>query len=484
MNPAKTKESSFDSDNKWLKNELQYVDLGDKRLNERLHKTSYLMDEKVSASINRSCKEWSLSKGAYRLFSNEKFDEEEVYASHGKETCERVEGNKTIFCIQDTTYLDYDSHKKTQGLGSIGKSHLKHIMGLIVHTALLTTMEGLPLGISSQECWARPAREDTSAKERDRRRYNTPAKNKESYKWTAAVKRTKQIVPEGTKVITLGDRESDIFRFLSDTESMGASYVVRNRASRNFICPETGKTDLQTRLKELTVKKTMVLEIHKKGMQEARKAKVKIKYTYGYITIRPPDAYRSSDQEHKVGDKIGVYVVSVKEEKPLKDAEGIDWVLLTNVPVNSTEDAIERIKWYKLRWRIEEFFKVLKSGCKIEEARLSTKERLQRFIAIKSILAFKILYLSKMALLCPNAPCTKILSSEEWKTLYIREHKVNKLPEKLPTIKQVAIWIGKLGGFLNRKGDKLPGTITLWRGYENLQENIQLYAIFNPNTCG
>ena len=145
---------------------------------------------------------------------------------------------------------------------------------------------------------------------------------------------------------------------------------------------------------------------------------------------------------------------------------------------------LKGINWYKLRWKIEEYFKILKSGCKIEDARLSTREKLERLIAIKSIIAFKLLYLSKVALSHPKETCVKILTSQEWKTLYMHEHQTILLPEEPPTIKQAIIWLGKLGGFLNRKNDNLPGTLTLWRGYENLKQSMKILAILNPQTCG
>ena len=135
-------------------------------------------------------------------------------------------------------------------------------------------------------------------------------------------------------------------------------------------------------------------------------------------------------------------------------------------------------------WYIEEYFRVFKSGCKIEDARLSTGERLQKLIAIKSIIAFKILYLSKVALCHPEEAFTTILTSEEWQSLYMREHKTTKLPTAPPTVKQAIIWLGKLGGFMNRKHDKLPGTMTLWRGYESLKESMNMLFIFTSQTCG
>lgn len=132
----------------------------------------------------------------------------------------------------------------------------------------------------------------------------------------------------------------------------------------------------------------------------------------------------------------------------------------------------------------QEYFKILKSGCKIENSRLSAREKLERLIAIKSIIAFKILYLSKAALSRPEESCAKILTSQEWKALYMRVHQTILLPEEPPTIIQAIIWLGKLGGFLNRKNDKLPGTTTLWRGYENLEESMKMLAILTTKTCG
>lgn len=170
------------SENKWLKMELRHVNLGDRRLNKRLIKTSYLIEGKVSGSVNQSCRKWKEAKGAYRLFDNEKFVAKEVYSSHHKETAERIKGNKLVFSVQDTSYLDFDSHIKTQGLGSIAKNYTKHKKGLILHSALVVSEKGLPLGLSSQQCWARPARKEETTKEKANRRYRTSIKDKKSYK--------------------------------------------------------------------------------------------------------------------------------------------------------------------------------------------------------------------------------------------------------------------------------------------------------------
>ena len=352
----------------------------------------------------------------------------------------------------------------------------------MLHSALIVTMEGLPLGLSSQQCWARPIREE-EPKEKARRKYVTSTKDKESYKWIKALKDTMNIIPEDTKVITIGDRELDIFEFLWNCQELGSLFIVRSRQNRKFVCLEAGKTNVQTNLNQILAKKEIMIQVPKKKNEAARKANIEIKYMSGLIPIRASSLYGFKNTDNKISDKVAVYVVRAKEIEPPCGVEPIDWTLLTNIPVTSFEDAIERINWYKLRWKIEEYFRILKSGCKIENSRLSTKERLERLIGIKSIIAFKILYLSKVAVSYPEEACTKILSSEEWKTLYIREHKTALIPEEPPTVKQVIVWLGKLGGFMNRKSDKLPGTMTLWRGYENLKESMAMLGIIIPQNC-
>lgn len=471
------------SGTRWLENELKHVDFKDKRLVNRLIKTSNFLDKRASGTINQSCGSWKDAKGAYRLLSNNKFDINEVYASHHVETQNRIKGKDLVLALQDTTYLDYDTHVKTKELGSISKAYTKHKQGLIMHSTIIVTQEGLPLGLASQQCWARIAREEEQ-KEKARRKYITHIKDKESYKWITAFEKTIANIPEETRVITIGDREADIFDFLWKIEEAGAEFVIRNRQDRKFICPKTGKTKIQTVLSGLQSKKKIRLEIPGNGLHKARQADVEIKYTYGLIPIRSVALYGPESTDHKISDKLAVYVVSAKEINAPSGVDVIDWTLLTNVPVSNFEEAIERIKWYKLRWKIEEYFRILKSGCKIEASRLSAGTKLQKLISIKSLIAFKILYLSKIALSSPEESCDTILTPDEWKVLYMRVHKANSIPDNPPNMKEAITWLGKLGGFMARKSDGLPGPMTLWRGYEILQESIIMLSIVSGKICG
>ena len=228
-----------------------------------------------------------------------------------------------VFAIQDTTYLDYDSHIKTKELGSISKNYTKHRKGLIMHNTLIVTRKGLPLGLASQQCFTRIAREEEQ-KDKSRRRYVTPIKDKESYKWIAALKETVDNVPKDIKIITIGDREADIFKFLWKIEESGTSFVIRNRQDRKFICFETGKTKIQTKIRELESKKVFRFEIPGNGNQKAREANIDVKYTYGLIPIRSASLYGSETTDHKITDKLAVHVVSAKEIDAPPTIEPID----------------------------------------------------------------------------------------------------------------------------------------------------------------
>ncbi len=138
--------SNPDNNNEWLAKELKHVKFQDKRLIDRLIKTSKLLESKASGSINQSCRTWKDTKGAYRLFSNEKINVHEVYSSHYKETFNRIKDKEFIFAVQDTSYLDFDSHHKTKELGSISKAYTNHKMWLIIHSSLAVNLDGaLPI---------------------------------------------------------------------------------------------------------------------------------------------------------------------------------------------------------------------------------------------------------------------------------------------------------------------------------------------------
>lgn len=140
-------------------------------------------------------------------------------------------------------------------------------------------------------------------------------------------------------------------------------------------------------------------------------------------------------------------------------------------------DALEKISWYCLRWRIEVFHKILKSGLKVEDCRLSTSERLIRYLSVMSIVAWRIFWLTIISRITPNITCSLFLNEMEWKILFLKFNKNKMLPEKSPSLNQCIIWIAQLGGFLNRKNDGVPGITYIWRGlkkFSNILEGAEI----------
>ena len=181
-----------------------------------------------------------------------------------------------------------------------------------------------------------------------------------------------------------------------------------------------------------------------------------------------------------------VNVVFVKEFNAPKDVEALEWMLLTDIPIKKEEDAIQVINLYKIRWVVEEYHKILKSGCTIEKCRLQTAERLIRYISLMSVIAWRLYYITHVARNSDcNASCTKILAEDEWKALYLKMNPTKLLPNEPPTITQVIRWIAKLGGFLGRKRDNNPGITVIWRGWARFMEIVDNYILFyNPKLVG
>jgi hypothetical protein len=150
--------------------------------------------------------------------------------------------------------------------------------------------------------------------------------------------------------------------------------------------------------------------------------------------------------------------------------------------LKNIEDAAQVINYYKMRWIIESYHKVLKSGCNIEECRLQTADRLIRYITLMSVIAWRLYYITYIARGAEqDSICTKILTVNEWKALYLKVNREKSLPNEPPTIAQAIHWIARLGGFLGRKNDGQPGITVLWRGWTRLNEITDNYLLFSES---
>jgi hypothetical protein len=182
---------------------------------------------------------------------------------------------------------------------------------------------------------------------------------------------------------------------------------------------------------------------------------------------------------------IHMYAIHVLERNPPEGEDAVEWMLLTNQPVTTFTEDCERVHWYSLRWRIEMYFKVLKSGFRVEMCRLGTADRLICYLTVMSIVAWRLFMITLIARTNPSLPCSVLLSKLEWTVLEVKSSRSGNLPATPPSIADVLISIAKLGGYLARNADGPPGNLALWRGWKRLQDIAEGWSLaLSCDICG
>jgi hypothetical protein len=462
----------------WCEEELSGVDFGDKRLEWRVVDIANKLAAQPTASINQACEDWADTRAAYRLFANEKVTAEKILEPSQQRTRERMKGQGLVLAVQDTTFLDYTRHTKTRGLGPIGTQQ-QNLKGLVMHSTLAFSPEGMPLGLLAQEIWARSEEEEQLT---EQERKSRPIEEKESYKWLKALEETVDLSPEGVKVVTICDREGDIYELFVEAQEAGAGLLVRAAQNRAVMDAETGL--LWDKVASAAPVRYLKVQVPARGKEPGREAVVSVRFRS--VTLKPPWRPKGPDKDPLL--PVPLDAVLVQEVEPPAEVTPLEWLLLTNAHVHSAEDAVERVRWYRQRWPIEVFHKVLKSGCKVEDCRLGKGERLIPYLALSSIIAWRLYWLTHINRHFPDAPCITILAEHEWQALYATIHRTSTPPKEMPTVRQAVHWIAQLGGFLGRKGDGEPGPTVIWRGWQRLNDIAATWLLLHPapapGTCG
>lgn len=473
-----------ETDVDWCSDEFATINFGDQRLDVRFRRISLMLAKQPIAPINKACNGWRDTKAAYRMFHNEKVTAEKILAPHHDETIKRAKGNRYVLGVQDTTYLNFDTHKKTRDLGLIGETkNGGDVSGLMMHTTMAFCPLGKPLGILAQKIFSRAVRTKLD------KQYAMPIQDKDSYRWIESFDEAKKGLPEETKLVMVGDREADMYELFTKAHTVDAGFLVRASWDR-VLEPENETSKEKIKVLDVLSKTACSGRLHIKipgtGSRKARSAELSIRHTK--VTLKPPARSKIAEAVNPKLEPIEVFVVSAVEENPPGEVKPLDWVLFTNIPVSNFEDATQRIDWYKIRWKIEEFHRVLKSGCTVEACRLGTAGKLKKYLSLMSVIAWRILWVTLINRHTPDLPATEILSQDEYKALSLHINRTDSLSEKIPTVREAVRWIAMLGGFLARKGDKEPGTMTIWRGWQRMNDITETYVLLvrlnRGATCG
>ena len=467
-----------EKDTSWCEEELGGVKLGDKRLDKRLVEVASKLAAQPTASINQACEDWADAKAAYRLFDNAKVQAKEILRSHQERTRERMRSHSLVLAVQDTTLLDYSQHPKTKGVGPIGTKK-QEMRGFVMHATLALTPGGLPLGVLTEEIWVRADEEAGVSKAEHKKR---PLEEKESYKWFTALRETIELTPAGVQVVSVCDREADIYEFFVEAKDLETDILVRAAQDRSL--KDKAARKLWGSMTQTAIAGYLKVQVPAKEGQSGRKAIVAVRFRS--VTLKPPRRPKSPGTDPL--PPITVDAILVQEVDPPAGVTPLDWLLLTNLAPHSFEEAVERIRWYRCRWQIEVYFKVLKSGCKVEDCRLATADRLLRFLTLCCIIAWRLYWLTHINRLLPEQPCTTALTEHEWRALYATMNRTTRPPKEVPTVRQAVRWIAQLGGFLGRKHDGEPGPTTIWRGWQRLNDISATWLLLHPDlgqeTCG
>jgi hypothetical protein len=453
MDKSRGEEEDQDS---WAAQEMLKVNLGDKRLERRAAKVLHQLAQRPEGSIPSAFQSWGETLAAYRFFDNEKVSAEKVLEPHRDATLERAKQFPVVLCVQDTTELDFTSKPQLQGLGPLS---YECALGLYVQPTLAITPERLCLGVVDQWTWVRDA-EDHGGKNRQHR-LRRSLEEKESLRWVEGYRRVCdwQSTLSQTQLVYVADSESDLFELFEEGETGEADWLIRACQDRaldggGLLKAAIRGTEILGRLEFDLPANAQRAQRH--VVQTLRAARFK---------LRPP--YRP-DKKLPV---VEVTAILAWEEDPPEGVEPVEWLLLTNLEVLSAEDAQEKVQWYVCRWQIEVYFRILKSGCRVEELQLQERDRLEVALALYMIIAWRVLYLIMLGRTLPEISCEAVLAPEEWKAVYLVTQK-KRPPSQPPALQEMLILIATLGGFLARKGDGLPGPKALWIGLQRTRDFV------------
>lgn len=453
----------------WLEAELTGCSFPDARLDDRLRKLLEGMSGAIGESLPTACQDWANTKAAYRFLDNDRVSEEAILDGHFRATAERVAAcSGPILVLHDTTEFTY-KRGDPEKIGLIGKVADYRVCGLSMHSSLAVTTDGLPLGLSAIKFWTRDKFKGTAALRRKVNPTRIPIEQKESYRWLENVRQSTARLG-ADHCVHVGDRESDIFELFCTVEDLDTWFLFRTCVDR---LAGDGKHTIATEMAETSVAGVHAVDVIDK---DRRPTVAKLELRYRTIKVLPPIG------KQKRWPSLILTVIHAREAEEPLNRERIDWKLITNLPVCSSDDVVEMLSWYALRWKIEVFHKILKSGCRAEEARLRTAERLVKLIAVFCILSWRIFWMTMLTRASPNAPPETALTPTETDLLD------RLVPDKKTRLEghrhlgHYMLKIARLGGYLARKHDAPPGNLVIWRGLSRLTD-IKLGATLSKDVA-
>jgi hypothetical protein len=437
----------------WADDELRHADLGDRRLNRRLARLVGDLAAHPAASVPFACGSWRATKAAYRFWDNQRVAAQGICDAHLCRTRQRLpRDGALILAIQDTTVLNFSHHPATEDLGYLSALEQR---GLLVHSTLAVAADGVPLGLLQQQVWARD--DADFGKRKDRRHKETAAK--ESQRWLDGLRATEAALPPEQAVLTVADREGDFYDLFAAPRRPGHDLLIRAKSRRRV---KHEARLLGHAIATSPARGRLRVKLPRAHGRPGRTATLTLRW--GTFAIEPP----STHPQRASLPALPLTVVLAQEENPPKGVTAVRWLLLTTRTVGRFAEAVQVVRWYAKRWLIERYNYVLKSGCRLEELQLETGARLQRALATYAVVAWRLLWLTYAARRDAETSCAEVLEAEEWQVLQL--HFGHEATPEPPSLRVAIGLLARLGGFLGRRADGVPGARVIWRGLSRLED--------------
>jgi hypothetical protein len=439
----------------WATHEMKGTPLPDERFRHNLVQMCSRLSIHCGQSFSGACGP-AIRKSANRLFSHEGL---ELQDGHIQQTVDRCRQKPSVLVLEDTTDLNYASHRQTTGLGDLGGGD-SVIYGVCAHSALAVSLDKEPLGLLGQHIWA-PINEKRGSSELR----NLSIEQKESYKWLRTLKWLNNWMKDyNGQAIVVGDQEGDFYEHFSASRNPNVELVIRLHHRQRLVIWENKKMNINELQSNLCCSGERKVVLSARKGQKERTAILSVYYA---PIICPAS-------ENRTGSDVPLYVVWAVERDIKPGIEPIEWIILTTIPIENFEDACRILDIYTTRWIIERFHYVLKQGLRVERLQFDNFPRLTNAIKLCSIVAWQLLriaYLSK---------------AKEFDTADPHFDKQEQLVlekltgSKIETVKDHILALGKLVGFVPSKKQPYPGEKLLWQAVQQLN-SIKLGFILAQN---
>jgi hypothetical protein len=439
--------------NRWAQQQFSNCQLGDRRRTRRLVRLAEQVVSHPSGSFPEQTESWADLKAAYRLLDQDEVTFEAIAEVHWQQTRRRSAGRYLV--LGDTTELDFGIHRLVADLGPTGNGGG---WGFLLHSGLLVAAEGEEIfGLAGQAIHYRkaaPKNENTTQR---------LGRDRESEVWGKVIDAVGPPA-QAVELVHVLDRGADNFEVYCHCLEQQADWLVRvTQHERHILTPDDDRMPLEAYLSTLALSGTYALSLRARPSGAARTAKLEV--YHGALRV-PPPAHQSPYVKRISPDSIEMHVVHVREVDAPAEVEPIEWILLTSLVVKDFEDAWTVIGYYERRWLIEEWHKALKTGCRVTERQLKTKQRLEAMVGLLSVVSVRLLQLKSAARAEPDRPARQMIPAR-WISLLGAARKNLKRTKSL-TVGEFYRELAKLGGFIGRKSDGDPGWITIWRGWQKL----------------